>query len=504
MSPVQPAKSMRRPRREKHPNALTDCPVCSSADLEYAFVVEKYPICQCLSCSLLFLNPQPPAAGPEIPVSRALAENARMEAREAFDRLSSCAKDPVRSVLILHANAPLLESEAASRGMAPVVLPSGTPFSSIKAYGEGAFDACVVWGALEQVPRPQEILDAVRFVLKPDAPLLVNTASIDGIPTRRMNDRWSGFSIRNYFYFGVNTLQNLLLKAGFGEPLVFADRRSRITILMRPASIAHTPKLSVIVPAYNERATFSQLIDLVLNKQIDNVDIEIIIVESNSTDGTREEVLKCREHPRVKIILEDRPQGKGHAVRNGLQHATGDVILIQDADLEYDINDYETLIAPILAFEQNFIIGSRHKGLGGTWKIRKFTDSAGLSHLFNFGHVLFLTLFNRIYGQELADPFSMFKVFRRDCLYGLEFECNRFDFDYEIAIKLIRKGYKPVEIPINYQSRSIADGKKVTIFRDPLTWIRALLKFRKSPLYAGPSPGLRPPSPGGRGPSSVG
>jgi hypothetical protein len=92
-------------------------------------------------------------------------------------------------------------------------------------------------------------------------------------------------------------------------------------------------------------------------------------------------------------------------------------------------------------------------------------------------------LFNRIYGQNLADPFSMFKVFRRDCLYGLDFECNRFDFDFEIAIKLIRKGYKPVEIPINYQSRSIAEGKKVTMVRDPLTWLRALLKFRTSPLY---------------------
>jgi glycosyltransferase involved in cell wall biosynthesis len=308
-----------------------------------------------------------------------------------------------------------------------------------------------------------------------------------------MNVRWAGFSVRNYFYFGVNTLQNLLLKAGFGEPLIYSDRRSghrigrtfdnRLTILTRPAAISHTPKLSVIVPVYNERTTFSQLIDLVLNKQIENVDIEVIIVESNSTDGTREDVLKCREHPRVKVILEDRPKGKGHAVRAGLQQATGDVILIQDADLEYDINEYEALIAPILAFEQNFVIGSRHKGLGGTWKIRKFSDSAGLSHFFNFGHLLFLTLFNRIYRQNLADPFSMFKVFRRDCLYGLEFECNRFDFDFEIAIKLIRKGYKPVEIPINYQSRSIAEGKKVTMIRDPLTWLRALLKFRSSPLY---------------------
>jgi hypothetical protein len=493
VSQVQPAKTMRRPRREKHPNALIACPVCSSAELEYAFVVDKYPICQCRSCSLLFLNPQPPRVELEIPASRAISESARWEARAVLDRLASYATGEIRNVLIIHVEAPLVESESATRGWSVVTLSPWTATSSLKAYGKDTFDACVLWGALEQVPRPQEMLDAVRSVLKPDASLVVHAASVDGMPARLMNDRWAGFSVRNYFYFGVNTLQNLLLKAGFAQPLIFTDRRagnrmirsfdSRLTILVRPAEIRATPKLSIIVPAYNERATFSELIDLVLNKQMENVDIEVIIVESNSTDGTREDVLKCREHPRVKVILEDRPQGKGHAVRAGLQQATGDVILIQDADLEYDINEYEALIAPILAFEQNFIIGSRHKGLGGTWKIRKFSDSAGLSHFFNFGHLLFLTLFNRIYGQNLADPFSMFKVFRRDCLYGLEFECNRFDFDFEIAIKLIRKGYKPVEIPINYQSRSIAEGKKVTMVRDPLSWVRALLKFRSSPLY---------------------
>lgn len=493
MSQVKPVRTMKRPGQEKHPNALSDCPVCSSADLEYAFVVEKYPVCQCLSCSLLFLNPQPPLVEPDIPASRALTEAAKTEARDIFDRLLKYSKNEVRNVLIIHADAPLLESEAGSRGLTLVALPARNAVPAVQECGENAFDACILFGCLEQVPRPDELLGAVRAVLKPQGSLLINAASIDGMPPHLMNGRWPGFSIRNYFYFGVNTLQNLLLKTGFSEPLIYSDHRSgkrvgryfesRLTILVRPKEITRTPRLSVIVPVYNERATFSELIELVLNKQIENVDIEILIVESNSTDGTREDVLKCREHPRVKIILEERPQGKGHAVRAGLQAATGDVVLIQDADLEYDINEYETLIQPILAFEQNFIIGSRHKGLGGTWKIRKFTDSAGLSHFFNFGHLLFLTLFNRIYGQNLADPFSMFKVFRRDCLYGLDFECNRFDFDFEIAIKLIRKGYTPVEIPINYQSRSIAEGKKVTMVRDPLTWLRALLKFRTSPLY---------------------
>jgi hypothetical protein len=115
--------------------------------------------------------------------------------------------------------------------------------------------------------------------------------------------------------------------------------------------------------------------------------------------------------------------------------------------------------------------------------MRQFSDAPALASIFNLGHLFFLTLFNLVYGQRLTDPFTMFKVFRRDCLYGLTFECNRFDFDHEIVIKLLRKGYKPVELPVNYRSRSIKEGKKVTMVRDPLTWLRAIWKFRKSPLY---------------------
>ena len=238
---------------------------------------------------------------------------------------------------------------------------------------------------------------------------------------------------------------------------------------------------STIEPS--ESSTFPKVMEMLVEKQLRNMDMEIILVESNSTDGSRELALAYRDHPRVKLILEERPRGKGHAVRNGLKFATGEVVLFQDADLEYDLDDYEGLIEPILSFRQNFVIGSRHSHSTRLWKIRKFDDAAGMSTLFNFGHLTFLALFNIVYRQRLSDPFSMFKVFRRECLYGLQFECNRFDFDWEIAIKLIRKGYRPLELPVNYRSRSFSQGKKVTVFRDPLTWLRALLKYRSSPLY---------------------
>jgi len=205
-----------------------------------------------------------------------------------------------------------------------------------------------------------------------------------------------------------------------------------------------------------------------------------VIVESNSTDGTRELVLPYGQNPRVRLILEDRPHGKGHAVRAAFSHVTGDIILIQDADLEYDLADYEPLLAPILAGRQTFVLGSRH-GEGG-WAIRKFVDQPFRGFILNLGHWSFTIMVNLALGTWLKDPFTMYKVFRRECLEGLTFECDRFDFDFELLMKLVRKGYRPIEIPVTYRSRSFAAGKKVRMFRDPVTWMKALVKYRLTRL----------------------
>jgi glycosyltransferase involved in cell wall biosynthesis len=234
--------------------------------------------------------------------------------------------------------------------------------------------------------------------------------------------------------------------------------------------------LSVIVPIYNEAATVRQSLDAILAKEVPGWTLQIIMVESNSTDGTRPIVQTYSTHPRVKLILEDRPRGKGHAVRAGLVHATGDVILIQDADLEYDLNDYDTLLAPIAAGRQEFVLGSRH-GEGG-WAIRKFSDQPFQALILNLAHWGFTLLINVSLCIWLKDPFTMYKVFRRECLDGLTFECNRFDFDWELLMKLVRKGHRPIEIPISYKSRSFKEGKKISMFRDPLTWLWAVVKYR--------------------------
>lgn len=246
--------------------------------------------------------------------------------------------------------------------------------------------------------------------------------------------------------------------------------RSRFQPL--PAS----PRLSVIVPAFNERATITPALDAITAKRIAGWEIEVIIIESNSTDGTREIVRGYAGRPGVKVLFEDKPRGKGHAVRFGLTHATGNVILIQDADLEYDLADYEALLVPLQAGTHDFVLGSRHGG--SRWFIREFQEQVLHAFVLNAGHWFFTALIDVSLGLTLRDPFTMYKVFRAECLNGLTLEANRFDFDWELLIKLVRKGYRPVEIPVRYNSRSFKEGKKVSMFRDPPNWIWAWAKYR--------------------------
>jgi Glycosyl transferase family 2 len=248
-------------------------------------------------------------------------------------------------------------------------------------------------------------------------------------------------------------------------------------------------RLSVILPVYNEKNTFREVFELLLAKTIPGFEIEICLIESNSTDGTREDVLAYADHPKVRLLLEDKPSGKGHAVRKGLEIATGDIILIQDADLEYDLADYEKLLDPMRRLETSFVLGSRHPTDGSDWQIRHFGEQCGIASIMNVGHVFFTLFLNVLFSQRLHDPFTMYKVFRRDCINNVPFECNRFDFDVELFSKLIRKGCRPMEIGVRYNSRSFDEGKKVSMFGDPPTWIRAGFRHRFSDLHVWPQTG---------------
>ena len=269
----------------------------------------------------------------------------------------------------------------------------------------------------------------------------------------------------------------LLLRSGYDRVWMHSGRNRLCISAQRGCAAPAVRTCSILVPVFNEKDTFPELMRTLLAKRLDHLGLEreIILIESNSSDGTRELVAGFAATPGVRIIYEDRPRGKGHAVRAGLAVATGDIVMIQDADLEYDLNDYDALLEPLLSNRAAFVLGCRH---GGRFRMRKFPHQRLLGELLNIAHVLLAGLINVLYGQNMKDPFTMFKVFRRDCLYGLEFECNGFDFDHELVIKLVLKGYRPLEIPVNYCARSFSQGKKIRLFRDPPALIAADLKYR--------------------------
>jgi glycosyltransferase involved in cell wall biosynthesis len=257
-------------------------------------------------------------------------------------------------------------------------------------------------------------------------------------------------------------------------------------------------KVSIIVAVYNESATVETLLERVRAQELPGIDKEIIVVESNSTDGSREIVAqfiarhKTGSCAQILAIYEDCPRGKGHAVRRAFDAATGDILLIQDADLEYSVADYPDLLAPIIAGQAMFVLGSRHMG-AAHWKIRRFARCSLMASFMNVGGGLFHAFFNLTFSTRLTDPTSMYKVFRADCLNGLGFRCNRFDFDFELLGKLIRAGFTPLEIPVSYESRGFNQGKKIRVLKDPLTWVVAILRCRFERLrVAGAGGAARP------------
>jgi len=386
-----------------------------------------------------------------------------------------------------------------------------------------SFDVCILADVIEHVRDPRAFLAAVWRVLRPGGAVLIATPSTDSWSARVMGGGWMEFKTEHMSYFSRHSLQSLLWQTGFeavheepGRKVVslryvaahferypvplWTPLMRAFTGLLPRSSVeqprhlagsgmlvfatkgrrAERPLLSIIVPAYNERATVDEVLRSLAAKKISGLDKEIIVIESNSTDGTRELVQSYANHPEFRLILEDAPRGKGAATRAGLAAARGDIVLIQDADLEYDLADYELLLEPIVAGREAFVLGARHGG--GGWKIRNFTDQPLHAFALNGAHWGFTFLINVALGIWLRDPFTMYKVFRRDCLHGLTFECNRFDFDWELLIKLVRRGYRPLEMPVNYRSRSFKEGKKIRMFRDPLTWIAALVKHRFAKL----------------------
>ena len=225
------------------------------------------------------------------------------------------------------------------------------------------------------------------------------------------------------------------------------------------------PKLSVIMPVYNEGSTIREIIRRVVKLPIDK---ELIIVDDGSSDETLR-VLRGISEPGIRILFHGRNRGKGAAIRTGLEEATGEFTIIQDADLEYDPQDYLLLLTPILSGEAEVVYGSRFRG--------EYKDFSSLHWLGN----KFLTLTtNLLYRSHLSDMETCYKLFRTDILKTIKFHSNRFDFEPEITAKLLRRGIKIIEVPISYIGRQFAEGKKIT-WRDGFTALWTLIKYRFFP-----------------------
>lgn len=226
--------------------------------------------------------------------------------------------------------------------------------------------------------------------------------------------------------------------------------------------------ISIIVPVYNEEKTLPKIIDKISSVNIGNLDKEIIIVNDASKDSSKEIILDLvRKNKNIRYYEHQKNMGKGAALRTGFKHAKGDVITIQDGDLEYDPKDFAKLIKPILEENAEVVYGSRMLG-----HIRGFQIP---SHY--YGN-LFLSFTTRaLYGQKITDMETCYKMMKKDVLKSLNLKSNKFDIEPEITAKIIKKGYKIKEIPIDYNSRSFAQGKKIT-WKDGFQAMITLLKYR--------------------------
>jgi glycosyltransferase involved in cell wall biosynthesis len=193
--------------------------------------------------------------------------------------------------------------------------------------------------------------------------------------------------------------------------------------------------------------------------------MNVIVIDDGSTDGT-EKVLRLLGDSTVQVITHERNQGKGAAIRTGLAQATGDLVLIQDADLEYDPEDWPKLLAPVLRHRAVVVYGSRFTG-----------ERKNMLLLHWIGNRFLSLATNLLYGTTLSDMETCYKLFDRRVLEGITVVSNRFDFEPEITAKVLRRGYRIYEVPISYAGREVAEGKKIT-WRDGFGALRALVRFR--------------------------
>ncbi len=229
---------------------------------------------------------------------------------------------------------------------------------------------------------------------------------------------------------------------------------------------AEKETLSIIIPVYNEKKTIQALIEKVRKADVLGLRKELILVDDGSNDGTRD-ILKKIDN--AKVFFHETNKGKGAAVRTGLQHARGDIVLIQDADLEYDPNDYSALLGPLITKKTDVVYGSRFV------KSRTFPKNMYYTHC--LGNMVLTSMTNVLYSANLSDMETCYKAMRKEAVKGLELSSMRYDIEPELTAKLLKKGLSIHEVPIQFEPRSFEDGKKIN-WKDGLIAAWTLVKYK--------------------------
>ncbi len=230
-------------------------------------------------------------------------------------------------------------------------------------------------------------------------------------------------------------------------------------------------RLSVIIPCYNEVENITGVIDRVASVDV-GLEKEIIVVDDGSVDGTMAALEELKEKRKgsdiIKVHFSMLNSGKGFAIRIGLKYATGDIVIIQDADLEYDPEDYPKILEPILKGEADVVYGSRFLGK---------TRPEGMAFTNLVANRILALLATILYGKHITDEATAYKAFRRDVISSIELTCQRFEFCPEVTSKVLKRKFRLVEVPINYRGRTSLEGKKITWW-DGIVAIWTLLKYR--------------------------
>jgi Zn ribbon nucleic-acid-binding protein len=511
------------------------CPACQADNPRYLFHKKGVRFVRCAACGMVYVNPASASAGTNLfdiegfrpfanPGDRTLAlrDFARLLDHVAADHESIQGKPLARTLLLgryLRDYAALPEARRVGLEVAEIdersfqQLATESDLRWAQPQLAHAPQVVILHELLESCGDPGVVLGKLVEALPPATLLVATYTNTDSLPARMMRRHWPPFFEHKTCFFGTSNLATLMarfgrvLKTQYALPVTHTaeyvldrvaprtpasrlinatplrDLRvpvragNRVAVFGRQATSREGgERLSIVLPVFNEVRYAAQVIDAVLAKPL-AIEKEVVIVESNSTDGTRDIVRRYEGRPGVRVVYEDAPRGKGHAVRTGLKHVTGTIVLIQDADFEYDINDYDALLEPILQRKATFVLGSRSLGLDD-WKVRKYDTTPIRGLALNFAQVVFARTYDVLYQQRVTDVNTMYKVFRAECLDGLDLHSNGFELDIELACKLARNGNSPMEVPVNYIARGFDEGKKIRFWRDAIPSYAAFFKYR--------------------------